>query len=327
MKPQLAVASYSPSNSLLTVMNGSAKGTTYQVIGSKVTLGRGPDNDIVITDDPKCSRNHAELRLGLNGYEIHDITEQNSMVVDGKECKRALLTTQSLFILGNTQFQFSMKALALPETPGHFSSHRASPALNGMTATRPFPRTQPAPKIQPTRSPFSKWIVGFVVLFMVWIFFPKSTKVKDKKVLNDDHVSEEIKIAQKIKEEGEQRSRQFAGANEMAYKQAQESFVAGFRDYKKGQFERALASFQACVSLFPQHLLCNRYLKLTQRRFDELIQYHVVLGRKYRDQNQFEACRSAFRNVMVMLGDQTNKRYQEAKANYEACDARTEGRF
>lgn len=68
-------------------------------------------------------------------------------------------------------------------------------------------------------------------------------------------------------------------------------------------------------------------MSLTQRKFSELIQYHMDIGRKYREQNQFSACAVSFRNVMVMLKDSTNKRYIEAKANFEACSDRAEERY
>jgi hypothetical protein len=103
--------------------------------------------------------------------------------------------------------------------------------------------------------------------------------------------------------------------------------VRGFRDYRKGQYERSMVSFQACLALNPEHVLCNRYIRLSQRKFDELVQNQVVLGRKYRDQNQYQACRASFRNVMVMVKDANSKIYQEAKANYDACNAFVEGRY
>src|SRR3712207_7336416 len=36
------------------------------------------------------------------------------------------------------------------------------------------------------------------------------------------------------------------------------------------------------LALNPDHVLCNRYHRLAQRKFNEVIQVHVVLGRKYR---------------------------------------------
>ena len=115
--------------------------------------------------------------------------------------------------------------------------------------------------------------------------------------------------------------------NVISYQQAQETYIKAFRDYRKGQYERALEQFQACLSLAPQHALCNRYLRLSQRKFNELIQQQMILGRKYRDQNQFKACLASYRNVMVMIKDSQNVTYKEAKTNYDYCHYMVEGRY
>lgn len=289
-------------------MSGPARGTVYRVVSSRVTLGRGADNDVVINDDPKCSRNHAEIVFGPHGFEIRDLTDRNVINVDGADCKVASLRDKSVFTLGLTQFRLSMKAAQnLPATH------------NGGGAPL---RRRAAPQGSPMR-----FILIGVIGVVLWLALSDNGK-KDASKTAEQLAEQEMKAAESVKQAAEERHRpKSVSPNDLGYKQAQQAFVEGFRDYRKGQFERALSSFQACLSLFPSHTLCNRYMRLTQRRFDELIQYHMVLGRKYRDQNQFGACASSFRNVMVMLKDQTNKRYQEAKANYEACHAQVEERF
>jgi tetratricopeptide (TPR) repeat protein len=142
----------------------------------------------------------------------------------------------------------------------------------------------------------------------------------------EQQMNADIESANKIKEARENENAKRLDTAPTA-RQAQENYVRGFRDYRKGQYERALESFQACLALDPSHVLCNRYLRLSQRKFNEMVQYYVLLGRKYRDQNQFASCRAAFRNVMVMVKDANNETYKLAKANYEACNAFIEGRF
>jgi hypothetical protein len=310
----------------LTVMSGPARGTAYRLVSGRVKLGRGPDNDIVINDDPKVSRNHAEIVVSPRGIEIRDVSERNMLVVDGMECKAAFLNDNSTFALGETQFRFSIRAhlpavhqpAQMPETAGWMAPSPAPGRQHGGQAKR---RARPKNPMGP------KILLIAVGLAALWLFVNKNTGPGTKTPTHDEQIEAEIKAAQELKAAAEARKPRNPGQSEVAYQQAQQAFVTGFRDYRKGQFERAQASFQACVSLQPNHQLCNRYLRLTQRRFDELVQYHMVLGRKYRDQNQYSACKSAFRNVMVMVKDPSSKRYQEAKANYEACSAQLEERF
>jgi hypothetical protein len=167
-------------------------------------------------------------------------------------------------------------------------------------------------------------ILGIVVLLL---FTGNSKKKKDALAMRtEQQIQADIEAANKL-EAAAQTSAQKKLDDSVTAKQAQENFVRGFRDYRAGQFERSLDSFQACLALNPNHTLCNRYIRLAQRRFNEIVQYDMVLGRKYRDQNQFNPCRAAFRNVMVMVKDANSLIYKEAKANYDACNALAEGRY
>lgn len=309
----------------LTVMSGPARGTAYRLVSSRVKLGRGPDNDVVINDDPKVSRHHAEIIVSPRGIEIRDVSERNSISVDGMECKAAFLNDNSMFVLGETQFRFAVRA----QLPALKPSAPNMPDTNGWNALPPTAgRQSEGPRRHPRSKPAGpRILLAVVVLGGLWLYLNRDKNPAPKTLTSDEQIEAEIKTAQELKAAAEARIPKNPAQSQIGYQQAQQAFVAGFRDYRKGQFERAMASFQACVSLQPNHALCNRYLRLTQRRFDELVQYHMVLGRKYRDQNQYAACRSAFRNVMVMVKDPSSKRYQEAKANYEACSAQLEERF
>ena len=165
-----------------------------------------------------------------------------------------------------------------------------------------------------------------MVLVGIWLFSGTAAKKKANALRSEQQIQQEIEEANKLRDAAEKMSLKRVDGTVTA-RQAQENYVRGFRDYQKGQYERALFSFQACLALNPEHILCNRYLRLGQRKFDELVQSEMVLGMKYRDQNQYKACRSSFRNVMVMVKDANSQVFQQAKANYEACDALVEGRF
>lgn len=304
----------------VTIISGPKRGSTYRLVSGRVRFGRGADNDIVV-EDAKCSRHHAEILVGPRGIEVRDVSDRNQIIVNGNETKAAYVHDNSVFVLGDTQFRLNVRAPSAPVP---------------LAAAAPWPQNLPGPQgIPPRPNPQSRqpkkakpnytlWvIVGAVILWLI-----TSGDGQPKQIKSSTEIAEnELETIRKLNETGQSRRPKDVSVNDIGYNQAQQLFVSGFRDYKKGQYERALASFQACVSLHPQHNLCTRYRRLTERRLDEMIQYHMVLGKKYRDQNQFSACASAFRNVMVMVKDPNNKRYQEAKANYQACQSQLEERF
>ncbi|MBM4430790.1 MAG: FHA domain-containing protein, partial [Chloroflexi bacterium] len=55
-----------------------------------LTLGRSPDNDIVV-DDPVVSRRHAEIRRVPGGYEMVDAGSRNGILFAGTRVQRKLL--------------------------------------------------------------------------------------------------------------------------------------------------------------------------------------------------------------------------------------------
>jgi len=68
---------------LLTITEGPNAGQAYPLPGIVCTLGRTPDNAIVI-DSPRISRHHAQLKPVLGGLEIEDLNSTNGTWVNGK---------------------------------------------------------------------------------------------------------------------------------------------------------------------------------------------------------------------------------------------------
>lgn len=302
-----------------TVLNGAMKGSVRMMNLSQFTIGRSSDCEFVITNDPKCSRRHALVMTDGVQCFIQSLNENNPISVNSQEAEKARLVDGDVVTIGETQIQFNVTSFPAVQAP-HPSyaqvAPRSSPPRTGRSSSR---------KAQGSGNK-RLLIYGGLALVVAWVFLDSPKKKKELELRTEQQIQADIEAANKLKDISDQQAMKRLDGS-LTSQQAQENYVRGFRDYKKGQYERALVSFQACLALNPEHVLCNRYLRLAQRRFNELVQYQIVLGRKYRDQNQYKACRSAFRNVMVMVKDANNASYKEAKANYEACNSLVEGRF
>lgn len=68
---------------LLIVSEGPGQGQTYVLQDMVCTLGRTPDNTIVI-DSPRISRHHAQIRLLPEGAVIEDMGSTNGTWVNGR---------------------------------------------------------------------------------------------------------------------------------------------------------------------------------------------------------------------------------------------------
>ena len=316
-----------------TINSGAMKGAVRVMAHAQFTIGRAPECEFIIANDPKCSRRQAGVRVSSHGCEIMSLNDKNPVLVNGREIESALLNDGDVVTLGDTEVHFSpgapLPASAprpiLMTTPSDPTQVIAQPNIMHVSRSeRPRGRAKAA---QPAGNNKRFMIYGVVGLFVGYLILSDSKKKDtDFGLRSEQQMAADIEMATKLKEARESENTNRLDPS-LSSRQAQENYVRGFRDYRKGQYERALEQFQACLALDPNHVLCNRYLRLSQRKFTEMIQHYVLLGRKYREQNQFASCRSAFRNVMVMVKDANNETYKLAKANYEACNAFIEGRF
>lgn len=79
--------------------------TALHNAGALIRLGRGPDNDIVLSD-LRTSRNHAELRRTPTGYEVVDLGSRNGTFHNGKQVTRQAMQPGDMISIGKHEFIF-----------------------------------------------------------------------------------------------------------------------------------------------------------------------------------------------------------------------------
>jgi len=70
-----------------------------------LTIGRLPDNDVVVAD-PKASRAHAEIRPVGNGFLLVDLQSTNGTQVNGTTVGEHVLVDGDRIAIGATEFRF-----------------------------------------------------------------------------------------------------------------------------------------------------------------------------------------------------------------------------
>ncbi len=328
-----------------TVVSGAMVGSVRLMNAESFSIGRSPECEFVIISDPKCSRKHAQIEWRGDSCELSSLNLENLVQVNDQPVAHAVLADGDMILLGTTKVQFNLTSVADESSIRHrqlsvvsrSTQAPQSPTPHSQRAPEaygaPIPQSRPRRQGSVRRAPGGKSNTGRFVIYGIiaavigYVVFSDPAKKKELlKLRTEQQITAEIETANKLQESAlNQPQKRFDQS--VTSKQAQENYVRGFRDFRKGQFERSLDAFQACLALDPAHVLCNRYIRVAQRRFNELVQYDIVLGRKYRDQNQFKPCIAAFRNVMSMVKDANSAPYKEAKANYEACNALAEGRY
>jgi pSer/pThr/pTyr-binding forkhead associated (FHA) protein len=65
-------------------------GVTHELVDEAITIGRGPDNTIVV-NDPSISTHHAQLLLERDTYRLKDLDSTNGTRVNGKPVTETVL--------------------------------------------------------------------------------------------------------------------------------------------------------------------------------------------------------------------------------------------
>ena len=126
------------------------------------------------------------------------------------------------------------------------------------------------------------------------------------------------------------KNRQFKSEEERRrYEEAQAHYLMGFRDFQKGNYSRAMKSFETARAIDPNHEMAKRYYSLSARQRDEFVARHLLEGRRYKEKNMYTRCVSSLDKALKALGETSDQdlKVKEAKALRNECDALTKERF
>ncbi len=93
-----------PSNKkiYLKILTGPKAGVTYQILKPIVSIGRGSQADIEITD-PAISRKHCAIEVSSNKTVLRDLNSKNGTMVTGEEINFITMPDQTEFEIGDSR--------------------------------------------------------------------------------------------------------------------------------------------------------------------------------------------------------------------------------
>lgn len=345
-----------PVKVIVTVTKGPSAGPAQTFHSHTLTVGRGAENSVVLGKDPKASRNHVELQISAGGIFVRNLSGKNPIAVNGEVVQDKLVTGQVTLLVGESEIIFerpdapkemhpqaeppSQALKIVPNTgfapqmpPPHgppvgfsqatLSSQEYSSGPSFHTAPTP-PAANPIADV--LKNPKARFyiIIGIVGLVVVGLFSGSGKKKKPELKLRDSVQSNEDYVKSEAEVKRMRDDPRFKAKDSIQYQMADQHFTRGFRDYRNGQYGRAMEGFQAALSFYPAHELARKYYGLAARKFDQMVQMHMVLGRRYYGKGNHRLCMSEFRNVIIMKKDPRDAVRKEALQYYEECRLRSE---
>jgi tetratricopeptide (TPR) repeat protein len=349
----------------LKVILGPAKGEKKRFTQDLILVGRNPDNDFCLGSDQKVSRTHLEIHVGFEKVIVRNISQRNFMLVSGKEVNEAILKPGEIIFIGESQIQVNfelpeqkktMIQSQIPALNQNNLSQRSEISLTENKLESPLV-TNSSQLAKPNQKVFSGGGYNFsdmkeansppskkevkknntrkmvpillvvTVAIVTYIFLFSGDKKKSKKNITlRTNVTAVQNIQQSI-EALEAFNKEEAPKRTLSYEQAQQQYLKGFRDYRNGNYSRAMEHFAAALAFYPEHDQAKRYYHLAKRKNEEFAQYHFNLGKRYYGIQNYRLCSAHFAIVIRSKRDEKDPIRQEALQYYRECEARQVGRY
>lgn len=130
----------------LSVVKGPHQGQVFQLNKSVVTIGRGPENDIVLINDPLISRAHVRLGVVDQDLEINNTSGKNAVFVQGENVQKWKLVNNSKFVIGdseiNVEYDLGQAVVSVPTAkPANVVPLKTKPTAKSIPPVTPKNRT------------------------------------------------------------------------------------------------------------------------------------------------------------------------------------------
>jgi len=347
---------------MLIVKGGPDKGTSYQLLPPKVTIGRDATNHIPL-NDPRVSRQAAIIEFSMERIVITDTSSRKILSVDGNPTSQAELVDGSVIRIGDSQLIFAVEAMQL-NAPGGFSVNAQrspssplqmvppndqapytgpdqAPASTGDAAvSRRAPGAPPhaadqqnyAPRVAPRSSaqaqnPTFKIIIGLLIAGALYVGLAENIKKKaGHGITTSTDIQKEIDSSEQLQEVIKKQRKFSSDEEKTRYEEANRHYLEGFRDYQNAQYSRALRSFETALAIDPANELARRYYSLAQKQRDDMVASLILEGRMYKDKQMYTRCSSALEKALDFMSNKDDLKYKQTESMMKECDLRADPR-
>jgi len=171
----------------------------------------------------------------------------------------------------------------------------------------------------------SKILFYVIIIALVSLFaFFLTSSAKKRKHTEIRTSEEQVKTIDDSRESLEemQKEDEKLGMNTPQFQLAEQQYTKGFRDYRLGQYNRAITELGSALAFFPQHSRARRYYTMAQRKLDEQIKSHMNEGLKYKNQGNFRMCTGAYEKSLRLMNnnDPNDANVKEARQLKQECE-------
>ena len=268
----------------LTCLTGENKGTAYYLLGKRAVIGRSENVDITILDI-KASREHAEIILVGNDFIVTDLGSQNGVIVNDLKITQHVLKKGDKIIIGKTVFKYSIIEVkeevkeedTSEEDDEDDEDEEDQPKNNFLT--------------------LALIVLALASILLMVMGDEKETVTKKRKApINaevDDVFAEQYKKRAKENKESKEKLSYY--------------LKRGLREFREGNYFRAITEFESARQWSPNDPLTNFYLRRTKETLNEKIQAYLIKGKRDFKALNYNSAISSYCAVIRLLNENTSQ--------------------
>ena len=299
------------------VVRGPDHGAVYILVGSPASIGRGDENDIVISD-LKASRRHARVEWNPQyGCKVVDDQSSNGILHNNIKVKESKLVFGDSISLGETILEY------VPSDVGSQVLQAPARSIEQIQAEQEKLKQLKAER--------------FGVGSLKTLFGSQSSKaIGEKKgnknlllivalgaalflMLGEDP-DDQQKKSNPIKKSADATANNTVNLSSYlpvppdTARTIETLYKEGMREYFDGNYSRAKAQFETILEISPSHPLANLYLQNCDTAIKDAVKLGLDQGKKAFDAGKLREARAFYAQVLRYLyRNKDNPAYKEAK--------------
>lgn len=290
----------------LSCLTGKNKGFCYYLTGKRVVLGRGDKVDIQVLD-AKSSREHAELVLVGTQFVLTDLGSQNGVVVNDLKVTQHQIKESDKIIIGQTVFKFdtiivkeSKELAVVDDEDDEIEEFEEDDAKNKKKGSK---------KDEKKKKPLV--LIAILLLAVVFLLPEEETVTGGKGNNNGAMAGMNNELGELIDKKQREEDREL--------REKLETYIQrGLREYREGNYFRAIEEFNLALILSPTNGDANFYLNRTKQKLDNLIEIIFLKAKQEAEALKYAGALISYCEILRLLQDYPeDKRFIDAKKNIE----------
>ena len=274
-------------------LTGVNKGFSYYLKSKRILMGRSKRVDIPVLDQ-QSSRKHAELIKIDDYYVLTDLGSQNGLYVDENKIIQHKLSDGERIIIGKTAFRYNIII------------NSESTEVEDEDEDNDIEYSEEKPKDINKGKKNKKMLFIVIGLFLIFILLDddgKRKKVQKKIPKKGDEISSLLKKKESRK-------------NSDVENRVNIILKRGLREYREGNYFRAIAEFNYALILSPNHARSSFYLNRAKQDLDKEINENFERSKRSLSSLKYgEAIVANCEVTKFLKGYELDDRYKEAISN------------